>query len=186
MNYLVRVSKNAASAKARSRRRVRVALAWGGVVAFGIIVAFLMSRLCFGSQVVPGATTASIGVAVPDGASSGQVDPLRPLLNAVRQVESGGVENPPDGDNGESIGPLQIQRAAWTDACKYGGVQWPYEWARQLDKAERVFVWYTDRYGARTAEERSRCWNSGPKWREKYGKTDGYWARVKAELEERP
>ena len=107
---------------------------------------------------------------------------LRPLLDALWPVEASGQLNPPDGKAGER-GPLQCGRAAWTDACEYGGVTWDYDtWCQDLARSEQVFVWYTSRYGARTWEERARCWNSGPKWRKKYRLTDGYWEKVKKEM----
>ena len=45
----------------------------------------------------------------------------RELYHAIRMVESGG-DDKAVGDGGMSKGPLQCSRAAWKDACEWGGV----------------------------------------------------------------
>jgi len=132
-----------------------------------MVAGILLVLLAFALAVVVAASKA-------DGAEP------RTLLGAIRQVESSGRANPPPGDGGRSQGPLQCGRAAWQDGCEYGGVDWPYELVHSLPHVSKVFVWYTSRYGAKTDEERARCWNSGPRWRAKYGKTERYWNKVKA------
>ena len=107
----------------------------------------------------------------------------RPFLDAVRHEESRGDDRAV-GDGGRSRGPVQCGRAAWADACEYMGVDWDYDkcvWLRF--ESEAVVIAYTQRWGARTWEERARCWNSGPKWRRKYRLTNGYWRRVKARMD---
>ena len=107
----------------------------------------------------------------------------RAFLNAVRQVESGG-DDAAVGDSGSSRGPMQCGRAAWADAREYLGVDWDYDrcvWLRF--ESEIVFIGYTQRWDARTWEERARCWNSGPQWRKKYRLTDGYWRRVRRTMQ---
>ena len=111
------------------------------------------------------------------GASAGE---QRAYLDAIRMVESTGNDRAV-GDGGRSCGPFQCGRAAWKDACEFGGVSWDYDcWVWDRARSERVFMWYTRRLGARAWEERARCWNSGPEWRKKYRLTNGYWRRVKA------
>ena len=125
-------------------------------------------------------------VGLAAGPCLGDELPLRRLFDALWQVEASGDPHPPDGKAGEK-GPLQCTRAAWIDACEYGGVGWDYEtWCQDRPRSEQVLMWYTARYGARTWEERARCWNSGPKWRKKYRLTDGYWEKVKKELRRKP
>jgi hypothetical protein len=115
------------------------------------------------------------------------VEALRRLMDAVEQVESGG-NCKAVGDGGKSKGPLQCGKLAWWDALDFAGIPrddsgWLYEkWVWDLPKSRQVFIWYTDRWGAETLEERARCWNSGPKWKSKYPKTDKYWKRVSAEM----
>ena len=102
----------------------------------------------------------------------------RVLLDAIRQVESGGNDGA-IGDHGRSKGPMQCQRAAWREACQYGKVNWGYDsnvWDRA--KSAQVFLWYGARYGAKTDEQFSRIWNGGPRGMSKRA-TEAYWKRVK-------
>ena len=97
-----------------------------------------------------------------------------PLFAAIRQVESGG-DDFAVGDNGMSRGPYQIGMAYWTDACSHAGVQWDYlslVWSRP--HCEQIMLWYWERYGAQTDEDRIRLHNGGPSKRG----TDDYLARV--------
>jgi len=104
------------------------------------------------------------------------------LFAAIRQVESAGNDYAV-GDDGISRGPYQITRAYWHDACEHAGVDWEYDtYVWDPDRCEYLMMAYWDRYGARTDEERARCHNSGPKWRQKYRLTNGYWAKVKAAM----
>lgn len=106
----------------------------------------------------------------------------RVLLDAIRQVESGG-NDAARGDNGRSLGPLQTSRAAWADATRHGRVTWDYDtlvWS--WPHCQQVAVWYWQRYGCETDEARARCWNAGPGWRKKMRATDGYWQRVKGAM----
>lgn len=106
----------------------------------------------------------------------------RPLLDAIRQVESGGNVNAV-GDGGRSIGPYQIQRAYWLDSRVPGR----YEQVRDREYAERVVVAYWRRYepGALRRgdwETLARCHNGGCGWRRNTKATDGYWRRVRREM----
>jgi hypothetical protein len=109
------------------------------------------------------------------------------LFRAIGQVESGHDDNAV-GDGGASIGRYQIQEPYHRDALEYhktiGGV---YTDVRNPRYAERVMRAYFKRYAkaayyARDYETLARLHNSGPKWAKKKHKTDGYWAKVKAEL----
>jgi len=107
---------------------------------------------------------------------------LRTFLNAARYCESGN-DNRAVGDGGVSRGPLQCGRAAWQDGCEYAGVSWDYDrlvW--NPTRSRWVLLWYAMRYGARTCEERARCWNSGPKWRKKFHLTNAYWRRIERRM----
>ena len=104
--------------------------------------------------------------------------PIRKLLDAIREVESGGDDRAV-GDGGRSRGPYQCGRAAWADG---GGDPDDYDrlvWNRAA--CERVMVGYWRRYGATTDEERCRLWNGGPRWREK-PQTAAYWQRIKGNM----
>ncbi len=107
---------------------------------------------------------------------------LRTFLDAVRYWESRGDDRAV-GDSGRSRGPLQCGRAAWKEGCEFLGVTWSYDkcvWKRF--ESEAVLIAYTHRWGARTLEERARCWNSGPKWRKKYRATNEYWRRIRCRM----
>ena len=85
------------------------------------------------------------------------------LLTAIRTVESGGNDLAV-GDGGKALGPYQIHRSYWKDACEYAGVNWNYRtcvWDRA--KCEQVIGWYWERYGAITDEQRIRMHQGGPR-----------------------
>ena len=112
----------------------------------------------------------------------------RQILDAIRQVESGGRDAPPDGDGGRSIGPYQIQRAYWQDAQAYdpslGGT---YQDCRKRAYAERVIRAYMQRYikaewELLDAERIARTHNGGPRGASKTS-TIAYWKKVQAELQ---
>ena len=105
------------------------------------------------------------------------------LLNAIRQVESGGNDNA-IGDGGKAIGPYQIHRVYWEDAVEYdkslGGT---YQDCYNPDYARRVVIAYLTRYAPKnaTAEDLARVHNGGPKGYKKSATTK-YWSKVKKEL----
>lgn len=106
----------------------------------------------------------------------------RPILDAIRAVESSNNPTPPDGDDGRSIGPYQIQRAYWRDS----GVRGRYEWCRNRAYAERVVLAYWQRHcpAAMAAGDWQTCariHNGGPSGARKT-ETIGYWARVRRHL----
>jgi hypothetical protein len=116
------------------------------------------------------------------------------LLHAIHMVEASGRLNPPDGDGGKSIGPLQIQRAYWADAVQYdkanggrlGLADGSYESCRDLTYARRVVHAYFLRYGRKFVEagdweSLARIHNGGPAGHRKSA-TLAYWAKVKRHL----
>ena len=113
--------------------------------------------------------------------SAAGADP-RPILDAIRAVESSNNPAPPDGDGGRSIGPYQIMRGYWRDA----GVPGRYEWCRNRWYAERVVLAYWRRHcpaalAAGDWQTCSRIHNGGPGGSRKTA-TIGYWARVRKHL----
>jgi hypothetical protein len=108
------------------------------------------------------------------------------LMDAIRIVESGGRDRAV-GDFGRSVGPYQCGRAAWIEACEYGGVRWSYDkLVRSRPHAAQVVRWYAARYGATTPKEISKCWNVGPRWRTRARVAgEKYWQRVKKVLDRR-
>ncbi|HOB76351.1 MAG TPA: hypothetical protein PKG54_17710 [Phycisphaerae bacterium] len=115
--------------------------------------------------------------------SSAQAN-LRPLFDAIREVESGG--NPDAvGDGGRSIGPYQIQWAYWKDS----GVPGKYHQVRDHRYAERVMIAYWKRYCPQALARRdyqtlARVHNGGLTGHRKAA-TLPYWHKVARELRAR-
>jgi soluble lytic murein transglycosylase-like protein len=105
------------------------------------------------------------------------------LLNAIRQVESGGNDNAV-GDAGKAIGPYQIHKVYWQDAVEHdkslGGT---YQDCYDPEYARRVVIAYLSRYAPKnaTAQDLARIHNGGPKGYKKTA-TVKYWNKVKKEL----
>ena len=114
--------------------------------------------------------------------------------DAIKQVESGGDENAV-GDNGMSIGPLQIQRAYYNDAVernsslqsgKYAGYKYEDCKGRgSFEYSRKVAECYMDRYATEsrlghpaTYEDKARIHNGGPNGY-KMSATEPYWEKVK-------
>lgn len=107
------------------------------------------------------------------------------LLDAIRFVESTDDPNVKDGDNGKAIGPYQIWRAYWVDACAYDPSlrSGRYEDCRDERYARRVVIAYLSRYGkGKNAQELSRIHNGGPSGHRKSA-TKKYWAKIQRALE---
>jgi len=109
----------------------------------------------------------------------------RPVLDAIRKVESGGFKDPSKatGDNGKAIGPYQIHYVYWKDAVDFdrtiGG---QYSDCRNVAYAEKIVLTYLRRYAPNwNAETLSRIHNGGPKGYRING-TLGYWAKVSKNL----
>lgn len=105
--------------------------------------------------------------------------PLANLFDAIRQVESSNGKKL-IGDGGASLGPYQISKIYWQDACEYGGLKWDYNkyvWSKP--HCEKIMTLYWQRYGAKTFEDCARLHNGGPSKRG----TDKYWAKVTKEID---
>jgi hypothetical protein len=106
------------------------------------------------------------------------------LLDAIRAVESGGDDSAV-GDGGRAIGPYQIHKAYWVDACAADPSLRSGTYADCFDAvyARRVVVAYLTRYGrGRTADELARIHNGGPRGHLKSA-TLAYAAKVRAAME---
>lgn len=117
-------------------------------------------------------------------ASTALAQPTPQLLAAIRTVESHGDDSLV-GDNGKAIGPFQIWRAYWLDACQYDPSlkSGKYEDCFNYDYARRVVIAYLSRYGkGKTDEQLARIHNGGPSGHKK-SSTLKYWKKVKKELD---
>lgn len=101
------------------------------------------------------------------------------LLNAIHQVESSGRLNPPDGDEGQAIGPFQIHYAYWKDS----GIRGSYQDCRKYEYAKKVVRSYLTRYGQKFVKQSDyqslmRIHNGGPSGY-RLIQTRGYWKKGK-------
>ncbi|XP_024375858.1 uncharacterized protein [Physcomitrium patens] len=113
----------------------------------------------------------------------------RLLLNALRHVESSFIMPAPIGDNGLSIGPLQISTEYHQDAWWQASSTVKYEHCEEVDYAERTVINYWLRYCPWALEfgdweTLARTHNGGPCYWHHFS-TTRYWRRVKNALRSR-
>ena len=113
------------------------------------------------------------------------------ILDAIKQVETGGIEDPnaATGDNGKAIGAFQVHKAYWIDAVEYdktiGGC---YADCRDEAYARRIVIAYLSRYcKVWSVENVSRIHNGGCNILKRqdttaWDKTTKYWYKVKNAL----
>lgn len=109
------------------------------------------------------------------------------LFAALHEVESSNRLDPPAGDGGRSIGPMQITQPYWHDAVHRGDRKvhpGKYEDVHDLAYARQVMTWYWQRYQAVNDEQRARMHNGGPRGHLRQA-TLGYWKKVRRVLEAR-
>lgn len=105
---------------------------------------------------------------------------LRPLLDAIRSVKSGGQDV--TGDRGLSIGPYQISKAYWMDS----GMPGNYGNCHGQNYSEFCMIRYWQRWCPNALRDRNYQWlarvhNGGPRgWLR--GCTRAYWWKVKKEI----
>lgn len=112
-------------------------------------------------------------------AMSEQTHSMDDFFDALWQVESSRRLTPPDGDDGRSIGPYQIQYPYWKDS----GVPGDYYDCRGKEYSERVMLkywarWCNDALGSGDWQTLAMIHNGGPTGDEK-DSTLGYWGLVK-------
>jgi hypothetical protein len=116
-------------------------------------------------------------------AAAAHAAPPESFWRALHVVETSGRQGPILGDNGRSLGPLQISRAYFADS-RVGGA---YEQVADLPFAIKVASAYMKRYEpeawrAGNVEVLARLHNAGPNWRRKLSSTDVYAAKVRRAL----
>lgn len=103
------------------------------------------------------------------------------LLDAIKQVESGGRDI--DGDGGAAIGPYQIHRAYWQDAVRINpSIGGSYSDCHGEAYARIVVKTYLGHYGrGKSTESMARIHNGGPKGHLRSA-TIKYWTKIEKEL----
>ncbi len=106
-------------------------------------------------------------------------DWLDRLIEKIRLVESSNKLNPPDGDGGNAIGPLQIHQCVIDDVNEKFGTNFTIDDCRKIESAEliaRLYIqWWMDAYKEEIA---ARIFNGGPRgWRKR--STDGYYKKIR-------
>lgn len=103
---------------------------------------------------------------------------LDELLGKIQQVESSGNLNPPDGDGGLAVGPLQIHQCAIDDVNKRLGTDFTSDDVRDIETARFVAKAYITIWLDRHKEEiAARIFNGGPRgWQKKT--TNDYWKDI--------
>ena len=91
------------------------------------------------------------------------------LCYCLYQIETGGCEDPNNavGDDGTSLGSLQISRGAWQDSTEYDGtIGGTYDDCRDYKYSCRIAKAYLTRYGINKGivdpVKLARIWNRGP------------------------
>ena len=115
------------------------------------------------------------------------------ILDAIRQVETGGEADPAAavGDAGKSIGPFQISRAYWLDATEYdSSIGGEYTDCRDEAYARQIVQAYCSRYvKVWTDETVARTHNGGggilnkKKDSKAWRNTTKYWQQVEKHLQ---
>ncbi len=105
-------------------------------------------------------------------------DWLDELVERIWQVEAGGRLNPPPGDGGRAVGPLQIHTCVIDDVNYYFGTDFSYEDRHDLDKSKQIARLYMMLWMMRHGEEiAARIYKGGPRgWRKR--STDEYWRKI--------
>lgn len=123
-------------------------------------------------------------VSLPASPTAAERARLRPVLDAIRYVESGNRSNPPDGDDGRSIGPYQIMAGYHADGCGCGD----YQSVRTQAHAEATVIGYWRRHCPRAMkrgewETLARVHNGGPVGHHKTA-TRKYWQKVRKAMQQ--
>lgn len=128
----------------------------------------------------------------PPSKATRSADELRPLLDAICMVESGGKNLV--GDGGKAIGPFQIHKCYWQDAVDFDkSIGGSYKDCGDRAYAEKIVVAYLNRYAPKCAtnEELARMHNGGcailkRKGTKAWDNTTKYWNKVEKQINVNP
>lgn len=104
------------------------------------------------------------------------------FLEALHRVETSGGTGPIKGDNGRSLGPLQISKAYWVDSKAPG----KYADCAGLAYSQKVVIAYFEKYCPAALkqgdwEKLARIHNGGPQGHRR-NSTLPHWRKVKKEM----
>jgi len=116
--------------------------------------------------------------AIDDTVDSSVDDWLDELIEKVWRVESGHRLDPPVGDGGEAVGPLQIHKCVIDDVNRHWQTSFSYADRRDLQKSKRIAKLYIAMwFDIHKQEIAARIYNGGPRgWQKKT--TDVYWQKI--------
>jgi len=103
---------------------------------------------------------------------------LDELLDKIHQVESSGRINPPAGDDGRAVGPMQLHKDVIIDVNQYFNVNYSFEDRRNLQKSKEIAKLYIAMWLEIHKEQvASLIFHYGPsQWKQD---VDGYWLKIK-------
>jgi hypothetical protein len=106
----------------------------------------------------------------------------RRIFTAIAKVESS--LNPNAHNKSEDArGIVQIRKLYLKDANSFIRGNVSHNQCFKVSASYTVFKAYMKRYKAKTFEQCARLHNAGPKWRSKIKATNGYWNKVKRNLQ---
>ena len=120
------------------------------------------------------------------GAGKAQPTISDDLIAAIIQVESSGDDNAV-GDNGKAVGAFQIWEIMVDDCNRIAKSDtWTVDDRTNRAKSRAMFLTYSRHYAKHhsdwTNEGIARRWSGGPKGHKKAA-TEGYWVKVRTQLE---
>ena len=114
-----------------------------------------------------------------------EIDPIERLLYAMGRAENkdvAGLDSSIVGDDGLSIGPLQITRPYWEDTEMLGYWEDCYRWDYACEVVRRYWQrWVPEALAAHDFETLARVHNKGPRGHLKLSSIP-YWVKVKKKL----
>lgn len=110
------------------------------------------------------------------------------FFTALHQIETGGRIGAITGDQGRSLGPYQISRPYWIDACKQNPAlkSKGYRAVTEVSYSKQVVRAWLSRYcpqavKSKDYETMARCHNGGPRGSKKRA-TLAYWNKFRKHL----
>lgn len=105
---------------------------------------------------------------------------LDELIDKIHFVESSGRLNPPDGDGGRAVGPMQLHKCVVDDVNYFYKTNYKYEDRRDIDKSREIAKLYITMWMEKHREQiAALIFHYGPSaWKQD---VDGYWKKIRDE-----